>query len=182
MVLGAIERGGRVAFWVSSKARANRSELHQFVASSWPTMPRRSTPTRTTGYQGIGTDERPHETVSHQRRNGFAAIVSTQSIESVWSLLDRSIIGSYHQLSAKHLSAYLDEISFRFNNRENPFLFRDTLIALVNADPLTYWDLTTRVGEKAAASSLQSVPLHKRVQALQPSSRALARCRRSRCP
>jgi hypothetical protein len=59
----------------------------------------------------------------------------------VWSLLDRSIIGSFHQLSVKHLPAYLDELSFRFNNRENPFLFRDTLIALLNSDGLTYDEL-----------------------------------------
>lgn len=31
------------------------------------------------------------------------------------------IVGTYHQLSAKHLPAYLDEVVFRFNNRENPW-------------------------------------------------------------
>jgi hypothetical protein len=50
--------------------------------------------------------------------------------------------GSFHQLSTKHLPAYLDEISFRFNNRENPFLFRDTLLALLSGEALTYEDLT----------------------------------------
>src|SRR5215203_6280526 len=34
-------------------------------------------------------------------------------------------------LSAKHLPAYLDEVEFRFNNRENEFLFRDTLLVLL---------------------------------------------------
>ena len=51
------------------------------------------------------------------------------------------MIGSYHQLSKKHLPAYLAEFEFRFNHRENPFLFRDTLIRLVSEDPLTYREL-----------------------------------------
>lgn len=54
------------------------------------------------------------------------------------SLLKRSIIGSYHRLSAKHLEAYLAEFEFRFNNRENEYLFRDTLTRLVTAENLPY--------------------------------------------
>lgn len=57
------------------------------------------------------------------------------------SLLKRSVIGSYHQLSAKHLPAYLEEMAFRFNNRENPYLFRDTLLKLIEADGLPYGKL-----------------------------------------
>jgi hypothetical protein len=40
--------------------------------------------------------------------------VHTNSVESVWSPLKRAVIGSYHQVSKKHLPAYLDEFSFRF--------------------------------------------------------------------
>jgi hypothetical protein len=36
------------------------------------------------------------------------------------------------------MQAYMDEFAFRFNNRENPYLFRDTLLKLVEADALTY--------------------------------------------
>lgn len=54
------------------------------------------------------------------------------------------MIGSYHKLSKKHLPAYLDEAAFRWNNRENPFLFRDTLLRLVEADTLTYAELTAK--------------------------------------
>lgn len=57
-----------------------------------------------------------------------------------WAEVD-SLVGSYHQLSAKHLPAYLDEFAFRFNNRENPFLFRDTLRKLLNADALRFAEL-----------------------------------------
>ena len=68
--------------------------------------------------------------------------VHTNTIENVWSLLKRSIIGSYHKVSVKHLDAYLDELEWRFNNRDNPYLFRDTLLKLINADNLEYKKLT----------------------------------------
>ncbi len=63
-------------------------------------------------------------------------------VEGVWSLLKRSIVGSYHHLSVRHLPAYLDEISFRFNNRDNSYLFRDMLLKLIGAESLPYVRLT----------------------------------------
>ena len=60
-----------------------------------------------------------------------------------WSLLKRSIVGSYHKLSVKHLDSYLDELEWRFNNRENPYLFRDTLLKLINANNLEYKQLVS---------------------------------------
>ncbi len=64
--------------------------------------------------------------------------VHTNSVEGVWSLLKRSVVGSCHQLSAKHLQAYVDEFSWRFNNRHNDYLFRDTLMKLVDSTNLPY--------------------------------------------
>ena len=77
--------------------------------------------------------------VSHTaERNGSAPHVHTNSVEGVWSLLKRSVVGTYHLFSTKHLPAYLDEIAFRFNNRENPWLFRDTVLRLIGEEPLRY--------------------------------------------
>ncbi|MEX0985144.1 MAG: IS1595 family transposase [Actinomycetota bacterium] len=142
MVLGAIERDGSVVFQVSGKARADHEELHRFVKQVVAEDAEAIYTDTHRDYDGIETETTRHETVSHSREEWVRGDVSTQSIESVWSLLDRSIIGSFHQLSAKHLASYLDEISFRFNNRENPYLFRDTLVAMLTGDPLTYDDLT----------------------------------------
>ena len=65
-------------------------------------------------------------------------VCHTNTVENVWSLSKRSVIGSYHKVSHKHLDAYLDELEWRFNNRENPYLFRDTLLKLVLAENLEY--------------------------------------------
>ena len=142
MVLGAIERDGRVVFKVSDSPTPKRHDLHQFVKQVVADDAEAIYTDGLQSYQGIGTETRRHETVSHRTEEWVRGDVGTQAIESVWSLLDRSIIGSFHQLSVKHLPAYLDELSFRFNNRENPFLFRDTLVALLNSEGLTYEDLT----------------------------------------
>lgn len=70
------------------------------------------------------------------------ADVHTNTVEGVWSLFKRSIVRSYHHLSRRHLPAYLDEMAFRFNNRENPYLFRDALLRLLETDAVTYGTLT----------------------------------------
>ena len=50
---------------------------------------------------------------------------------------DRAAIDSFHNISKKHLPAYLDEFEFRFNNRENPYLFRDTIKRMIAGNSLT---------------------------------------------
>ena len=52
------------------------------------------------------------------------------------------MISAYHKLSKKHLPRYLDECAFRFNNRQNEFPFRDTLMRLVAGEAITYEELT----------------------------------------
>jgi hypothetical protein len=70
----------------------------------------------------------------------------TNSVESVWSLLKRSIIGAYHKISVKHLDAYLDELEWRFNNRHNPYLSRDTLLRMIDSDRLPRPELAAALG------------------------------------
>ncbi len=71
------------------------------------------------------------------------------TVESAFSLLKRGIVGTWHKVSAKHLPAYLDEMVFRFNNRKNQFLFRDTLIKLILSPNLEYKDLTAKMQDVA---------------------------------
>jgi hypothetical protein len=42
-----------------------------------------------------------------------------------------------------HVDSYLDELEWRYNNRENPYLFRDTLLKLIKAENLPYEKLTS---------------------------------------
>jgi len=85
-----------------------------------------------------------HETVNHSAKEyvRVGTDIHTNTIESAFSLLKRGIIGTWHRLSAKHLQAYLDEMSFRFDRRNRSDLFLDTLRHMVTADPLTFEKLT----------------------------------------
>ncbi len=89
-----------------------------------------------------GIHGRKHETIRHKDGVYVDGDITTNGIESAFSLLKRGIVGSWHKVSAKHLPAYLDEMTFRFNNRHNPYLFRDTLIKLIEAPVLEYKKLT----------------------------------------
>ncbi|MBZ5706857.1 MAG: hypothetical protein LAN63_16020 [Acidobacteriia bacterium] len=51
-------------------------------------------------------------------------------------------MGTWHRISAKHLPAYLDEMTFRFNRRKSPALFLDTLRHMVTSPALTFEKLT----------------------------------------
>jgi transposase-like protein len=83
-----------------------------------------------------------HKTVCHKDGVYVDGDIYTNGIESAFSLLKRGIVGTWHRVSAKHLQAYLDEMCFRFDNRKNPYLFRDTLLRLLQAEHLEYKELT----------------------------------------
>ena len=53
-------------------------------------------------------------------------------------LMKRGIVGTWHRISPKHLQAYLDEMTFRFDRRNRSDLFLDTLRHMVTADPLDF--------------------------------------------
>lgn len=82
-----------------------------------------------------------HEVVKHSEEEWVRGDANTNSIENAWSLFKRSIVGSFHQISAKHVDAYLDEFEWRFNGRNNPYLFEDTMIRLLNSPKMEFKEL-----------------------------------------
>lgn len=138
-IIGAVERGGRVRLKVSE--RVDRKALHAFLKAVIADEAEAIYTDDYTAYFGIADENTRHETVNHSRKQWVQGDVHTQTMEDVWSLFKRSVIGSYHHLSVKHLQAYLDELSFRYNNRQNEYLFRDTLLALIGAGSMPYAEL-----------------------------------------
>ncbi|GMO53061.1 MAG: hypothetical protein Pg6C_19180 [Treponemataceae bacterium] len=53
--------------------------------------------------------------------------IDTNGIESFWSLVKREYIGTHHHYSVKYTQNYIDEMSFRQNNRKNPAVFETLL-------------------------------------------------------
>ena len=139
-VIGAVERGGEIRLKVIPYS--NRFQFRKFVAETTDPTCEAIYTDENSNYIGIGDADTRHETVCHSKEEWVSGDVHTNSVESVWSLFKRSVVGTYHKLSAKHLDAYLDELEHRFNNRDNRFLFRDTLLKLVKAEKLPYEKLT----------------------------------------
>ncbi len=140
VVVGAIERGGRVRVAVIPKGE--RNAVRRFIKENVSDDAEAIYTDESSLYGDLSDYNTEHRRVNHGSKEWVNGNIHTNTVESVWSLLDRGIMGSYHKLSKKHLPAYLAEFEFRFNNRENPYLFRDTLMRLVESDALTYKRLT----------------------------------------
>ncbi len=54
---------------------------------------------------------------------------------------DRAVVGPYHQQSIDYLEAYRAESEWRLRNADNPHRFRDTVLALLQTEPLPYSEL-----------------------------------------
>ena len=71
------------------------------------------------GYKGLDKEYAGHDTVNHNEQEfkndcGF----STNQVEGFFSCLKRTVIGTYHSISRKHLQAYCDETAYRYNTRK----------------------------------------------------------------
>ena len=138
-VAGAIQRDGQVRLERIPNIR--KKTLHGFIKRHVRDETEAIYTDELRSYIGIEDDDTRHETVNHSIEEWVVGDVHTNSIESVWSLFKRSIVGAFHKVSAKHLDRYLEELEWRFNNRDNSHIFRDTLKRIVNTDPLTYQEL-----------------------------------------
>ena len=102
-----------------------------------------------TGY--IGLDKNfVHKVINHSQEY-VNEQVHTQGIENFWSLLKRTLRGTYTAVEPFHLDAYLDEQVFRYNNRttkNNPLHDGDRFMLAVSqivGKRLTYAELTGKV-------------------------------------
>ena len=83
-----------------------------------------------------------HKVINHAEKYVDGQI-HTNSLENFWSLLKRGISGTYVSVEPFHLFRYLDEQSFRFNNRKVDDAYRfDLAVSQVVGKRLTYSQLT----------------------------------------
>ena len=139
MVLGAIERDGQVR--LSRELLADRETLHGFIKDEISDEAAFIYTDDHKGYNGIGDEDTTHESVRRSKGEYARGDIHTNGIENVWSLFKRSIVGAFHHISEKHIDRYLDEFEFRFNNRDNPYLFRDTILRMIGSGKIEYAEL-----------------------------------------
>ena len=107
------------------------------------------------GYDGLAASDYVHETVTHIEEY-VRGEVHTEGIENFWSLLKRSLKGTYVAVEPYHLNAYVGEQVFRFHNRatkDNALNDADRFslaVSQIVGKRLTYAELTGKVGETAS--------------------------------
>src|ERR1022692_419313 len=140
IVLGLLQRDGRVRAAVAPSRRRHQvhshitdnvepgSKLYTDEFNSYDNLP-----------EGI-----TREFVNHLHSYVMGR-VHTNGMENFWSLLKRTLKGTYVSVDPVHLQAYVDEQAFRFNNRE----FRDadrfvSVLSQIAGHRLTFKELITK--------------------------------------
>jgi transposase-like protein len=143
IVIGLRQRGGETRFFHAADAKSGT--LAQFIKENVSEDVDVIVTDEFNAYPGAmkatGHTEK-HKTIRHKSKVYVDGDIHTNTVESAFSLLKRGIVGTWHRISAKHLAAYLEEMTFRFNRRGRSDLFVDTLRHMVTADPLTFETLT----------------------------------------
>ena len=85
-----------------------------------------------------------HDTVNHSAGEFVRGNVTTNSVESVFAVFKRGLIGVYHHVSPDHLARYTNEFAFRLSEGNVKRHTKDRLDSLTTGTPgkrLTYKDL-----------------------------------------
>lgn len=141
-VMGILERGGKIRTTVvpNRKKKALQAEVRKHVEAGSALYS-----DALLSYEGLAS-EYAHQVVDH----AVAYVdgqVHTNGLENYWSLLKRSISGTYVSVEPYHLFRYLDEQSFRYNTRKDMNDFdRFKLAASQMVGKRLTWDQATGKG------------------------------------
>ena len=120
-VIGAISRKGNVNCRMIENVDANT--LDSFVRETVSEKVDLVATDESLAYNRLRAKGYRHQSVNHEKDEYVRGSVHTCNIDNFWSLLKRGIVGTYHNVSRKYLPLYLNEFSFRHNNRNNPDVF-----------------------------------------------------------
>lgn len=117
-VMGVVQRGGDVRFRMLDRVTSDR--LSRFIAENADLTCRLITDEHA-GYRGVGAAMAGgHESVKHSigQYAKYGTDIHSNTVEGVFSLLKRGVMGTFHSVSRKHLPNYLNEFEFRWNTRK----------------------------------------------------------------
>ncbi len=145
VVIGALERGGKVRATVASDRKKNT--IQPFVKANVASGTDIHSDEHAYAWKMDADYE--HSIVNHLERY-VDGNIHTNGIENFWALLKRGINGTYVSVEPFHLFRYVDEQAFRYNNRKpmNDAQRFSYLCRKIVGKRLTYAELTGKVGEK----------------------------------
>lgn len=143
IVIGIRQRGGELRFFHADDVRSGTLEkyIRENIADDCEILMTDDLGQYRGAARRAGHGHR-HKRIMHKLGIYVSGDIHTNTVESAFSLLKRGVLGTWHKISAKHLQSYCDEMCFRFNNRKNPYLFRDTILKLIASPNLEYKQLT----------------------------------------
>ncbi len=121
-VIGAIARKGMVVAKVVENT--TKKTLDRFVRSTVSERVSLVATDDAPQYEDLRPDY-PHDSVNHSAHEYVRGLVHTASIDSFWSLLKRGIMGQFHHVSKEYLPMYVNEFTWRHNQRKNADAFKD---------------------------------------------------------
>lgn len=93
-------------------------------------------------YRTLGKQYARHESVNHSKDEWKRGEVHTNTIEGVFSVFKRGMVGTYQHCSEAHLKRYLAEFDFRYNTRTaleiNDKQRADIALSQIGGKRLTY--------------------------------------------
>lgn len=119
-VFGMLERGSKVKAWSVPDVTSQTLNpfIHHYIdkgsivcTDEW------------TSYYGLDKHYK-HEVVFHGKGNYVNGDYHTNGMENFWSIVKRTINGSYISVSRKYLQYYINECVFKYNHRESDQMFR----------------------------------------------------------
>jgi transposase len=129
-VMGLVERGGSIrAKIVADERRGTLLPIVQANVAQGATV---STDTHGT-YRTLRKLGYKHGKVNHNIDQWKNGIHCTNTIEGFWSHLKRGIKSTHASVSKQHLQRYVDEFSFRYNNRDEPAEMFSRLLKQISA-------------------------------------------------
>lgn len=137
-VMGLLERHGKVRTMVVAGTKRGhlQREVYKHVEQGSTVY---SDALRS--YNALENDY-THKVINHAEKY-VDGQVHTNGVENFWSLLKRGLNGTYVSVEPFHLFRYLDEQSFRFNNRKAADAQRfDLAVSQIVGKRLTYSQLT----------------------------------------
>ena len=114
-VAGVVERNGETVARVVSDVRAET--LTGFIRETVSPDAELVVTDQWVAYKHLDKEYR-HAVINHAQGEYVKGDVHTQTVESVWALLKRQIIGIHHWVSPKHLQRYVSEMTWRLNCRD----------------------------------------------------------------
>lgn len=141
-VLGMRERGGKTV--AAPVADVDMDTVHRAIHARVAVGSTLHTD-EASAYNGIGGLFFRHEAINHSGGEYVRGNVTTNSIESVFAVMKRGVLGVYHHTSRKHLARYVNEFAFRLNdgNCKRHTLDRlDSFVSAAVGKRLTYKALT----------------------------------------